>query len=93
MLFFWHCAVSFVSPWCIAFIYYCITDVNNDEYGVSLLFGFVLLFLWLMFFLPSFIYLTLKLRNENKIMPYIPALTFVLISAANIVITILDWQI
>lgn len=88
----WHCAVSFISPWCIAFNYYCITDINSDEYGASLLFGFVLLFLWLIFFLPSFIYLTLKLKNRKNILAYIPALAFVLIAATSILITILDWQ-
>lgn len=76
----WHCTVSFFSPWWLLLAVACLADVKNDEYAASLLLGCVLLFFWLLFFIPSFTYLTRTLKNSKKLLGLIPLAAFIIFS-------------
>lgn len=80
----WHCAVSFISPWCLAFVIYFLTDIHNDEYFASVFAGCVLLFIWLIAFLPSFLSLTNAIKMKKKLFAIIPAIIFVMLGVIGI---------
>lgn len=87
----WHSAVSLLSAHYLGLAYMFITGHSKgyaydlgSEKDVSIVFGIILLFIWLVTFLPVFGWLTKRFYREKKILAALPSVIFAVAFAAGI---------
>ena len=86
--FLWSSVIAFFFPVCFYIIFICITGHSKgyaydlgSEKDISIMFGCVMLLIWLVLALPSNIYLFGKTAKKGKIYTIIPVVLFIILAA------------
>ena len=87
----WHCAVSFISPWWLAFTLACFADVHNDEYDISVMIGCFMVIIWSVVFIPSFVSLLTKLKKVKRGLVFLPFCAFFVFGLIGFVVLVLPY--
>ena len=87
----WSAIIAFSFPICLGIIYMNITGHSKgygydlgSEKSISIMLGFVEMIIWLIFAIPSNVYIIKKLAKKNKGLIFLYFVLFVIISGACI---------
>lgn len=87
----WSAIIAFSFPICLGIIYMDITgfakgydyDLGSEK-SISIMFGVVELIIWLIFAIPSNVYILQKIVKKNKCLLFLYVVLWVILSAACI---------
>lgn len=87
----WSAIIAFLFPVCLGIIYMDITGHSKgyaydlgSEKSISIMFGVVELIIWLIFAIPSNVYILRKIVKKNKCLLFLYVVLWVILSAACI---------
>lgn len=87
----WSAIIAFSFPICLGIIYMDITGHSKgygydlgSEKSISIMLGFVEMIIWLIFAIPSNVYIIKKLAKNNKVLIFLYFVLFAILSGACI---------